>query len=52
VHAAVVTSFDAPPSYQEFKVPTRHGADEVLVDVVASPPGSLAGGRLALHKYR
>jgi NADPH:quinone reductase-like Zn-dependent oxidoreductase len=36
VHAAVVTSFDAPPSYQEFKVPTPQGADAVLVDVVAS----------------
>jgi NADPH:quinone reductase-like Zn-dependent oxidoreductase len=36
VHAAVVTSFDAPPSYQEFKVPTPRGADEVLVGVVAS----------------
>jgi NADPH:quinone reductase-like Zn-dependent oxidoreductase len=36
MHAAVVTSFDAPPSYQEFKVPTPQGADEVLVDVVAS----------------
>jgi NADPH:quinone reductase-like Zn-dependent oxidoreductase len=36
MHAAVVTSFDEPPSYQEFKVPTAQGADEVLVDVVAS----------------
>jgi NADPH:quinone reductase-like Zn-dependent oxidoreductase len=36
MHAAVVTSFDAPPSYREFTVPTPHGADEVLVDVVAS----------------
>ena len=36
MHAAVVTSFDAPPSYREFTVPTPQGADEVLVDVVAS----------------
>jgi len=36
MHAAVVTSFDAPPSYQEFPTPTPHGSDEELVDVVAS----------------
>jgi len=36
MHAAVVTSFDAPPSYQEFPTPTARGSDEVLVDVVAS----------------
>jgi NADPH:quinone reductase-like Zn-dependent oxidoreductase len=36
MHAAVVTSFDASPSYREFTVPTPQGADEVLVDVVAS----------------
>jgi NADPH:quinone reductase-like Zn-dependent oxidoreductase len=36
MHAAVVTSFDEPPSYQEFEIPTPQGADEVLVDVVAS----------------
>jgi NADPH:quinone reductase-like Zn-dependent oxidoreductase len=36
VHAAVVTSFDIPPSYQEFPTPTPHGSDEELVDVVAS----------------
>jgi NADPH:quinone reductase-like Zn-dependent oxidoreductase len=36
VHAAVVTSFAAPPSYREFVVPTPRSADEVLVDVVAS----------------
>jgi NADPH:quinone reductase-like Zn-dependent oxidoreductase len=36
MHAAVVTSFDEPPSYREFKVPTPQGTDEVLVDVVAS----------------
>jgi NADPH:quinone reductase-like Zn-dependent oxidoreductase len=32
----VVTSFDVPPSYQEFPTPTPHGSDEVLVDVVAA----------------
>ncbi|MGA7465192.1 MAG: zinc-binding alcohol dehydrogenase family protein, partial [Mycobacterium sp.] len=36
MHAAVVTSFDRPPSYQEFPAPTPHGSDEELVDVVAS----------------
>jgi NADPH:quinone reductase-like Zn-dependent oxidoreductase len=34
--AAVVTSFDLPPSYQEFPVPTPGGPNEVLVDVLAS----------------
>jgi NADPH:quinone reductase-like Zn-dependent oxidoreductase len=36
MYAAVVTSFDTPPSYQEFPTPTPHGSDKVLVDVVAS----------------
>ena len=36
MYAAVVTTFDAPPSYQEFPAPIPHGADQVLVDVVAS----------------
>jgi NADPH:quinone reductase-like Zn-dependent oxidoreductase len=36
MHAAVVTTFDAPPSYQEFPTPTPKDSDEVLVDVVAS----------------
>ncbi len=36
MHAAVVTSFDAPPSYRQFEVPTPQGAGEVLVDVLAS----------------
>jgi NADPH:quinone reductase-like Zn-dependent oxidoreductase len=36
MYAAVVTSFDAPPSYREFPTPTPQGASEVLVDVVAS----------------
>jgi NADPH:quinone reductase-like Zn-dependent oxidoreductase len=36
MYAAVVTSFDAPPSYQEFPTPTPQGSDEVLVDVVAA----------------
>jgi NADPH:quinone reductase-like Zn-dependent oxidoreductase len=36
MYAAVVTSFDVPPSYQEFPTPTPHGSDEVLVDVVAA----------------
>ncbi|MDT7722865.1 MAG: hypothetical protein QOE94_3876, partial [Mycobacterium sp.] len=36
MYAAVVTSFDVPPSYQEFPTPTPQGSDEVLVDVVAA----------------
>jgi NADPH:quinone reductase-like Zn-dependent oxidoreductase len=36
MHAAVVTSFDAPPSYREFPTPTPQDPNEVLVDVVAS----------------
>jgi NADPH:quinone reductase-like Zn-dependent oxidoreductase len=36
MYAAVVTSFDTPPSYQEFPTPRPHGSDEELVDVVAS----------------
>jgi NADPH:quinone reductase-like Zn-dependent oxidoreductase len=36
MHAAVITSFDEPPSYREFADPAPQGADEVLVDVLAS----------------
>src|SRR6201996_7097556 len=36
MHAAVVTSFDAPPSYREFPTPVAAGADQLRVDVVAS----------------
>jgi NADPH:quinone reductase-like Zn-dependent oxidoreductase len=36
MHAAVVTSFDAPPAYQDFPTPTACGSNQVLVDVVAS----------------
>ena len=36
MHAAVVTSFDEPPIFREFPVPTPGSANEVLVDVVAS----------------
>jgi NADPH:quinone reductase-like Zn-dependent oxidoreductase len=36
MHAAVVTSFDTPPAFGEFPVPTPDSANEVLVDVVAS----------------
>ena len=34
--AAVVSSFDAPPRYQEFPVPVPAGGDEMLVDVLAA----------------
>jgi NADPH:quinone reductase-like Zn-dependent oxidoreductase len=36
MHAAVITSFDGPPTYREFADPAPRGADEVLVDVLAS----------------
>jgi NADPH:quinone reductase-like Zn-dependent oxidoreductase len=36
MHAAVVTSFDAPPSYREFPVPVPADSAQLLVDVVAS----------------
>jgi NADPH:quinone reductase-like Zn-dependent oxidoreductase len=35
MHAAVVTSFDAPPRYQEFPTPVPTDEDEILVDVLA-----------------
>jgi len=36
MRAAVVTSFDAPPTCQDFPTPTPRTPDEVLVDVVAA----------------
>src|ERR1700733_15926487 len=36
MRAAVVTSFGTPPTCQDFPAPTPQGADEVLVDVIAS----------------
>jgi NADPH:quinone reductase-like Zn-dependent oxidoreductase len=36
MRAAVVTSFDAPPSCQKFPTPAPQTADEVLVDVIAA----------------
>src|SRR5580700_950749 len=35
MHAAVVTSFDEPPHYQELAVPLPTTADQILVDVLA-----------------
>jgi NADPH:quinone reductase-like Zn-dependent oxidoreductase len=35
MHAAVVTSFDEPPHYQEFEVRQPTSDDEIAVDVVA-----------------
>jgi NADPH:quinone reductase-like Zn-dependent oxidoreductase len=35
MHAAVVTSFDEPPHYQEFETPQPSDDDETLVDVLA-----------------
>jgi NADPH:quinone reductase-like Zn-dependent oxidoreductase len=36
MHAAVVTSFDAPPQYAEFEDPVAASPDEILVDVLAA----------------
>src|SRR5271156_6022742 len=36
MHAAVVTTFDAAPRYQEFPVPVPSGGGEMLVDVLAA----------------
>jgi NADPH:quinone reductase-like Zn-dependent oxidoreductase len=36
MHAAVVTSFDAPPRYLEFPIPVPHGENEIVVDVLAA----------------
>ncbi len=36
MHAAVITSFDEPPSYREFADPVPNGVDDVLVDVLAA----------------
>ena len=38
MNAAVVTSFDEPPHYQQFDVPQPRTRDEVLVDVLAVGP--------------
>ena len=35
MHAAVVTSFDEPPHYQEFELPQAKSDDEIVVDVLA-----------------
>jgi NADPH:quinone reductase-like Zn-dependent oxidoreductase len=35
MHAAVVTSFDEPPHYQQFETPQPANDDETLVDVLA-----------------
>jgi NADPH:quinone reductase-like Zn-dependent oxidoreductase len=36
MNAAVVTSFDEPPHYQQFEVPQPAGPEEILVDVLAA----------------
>jgi NADPH:quinone reductase-like Zn-dependent oxidoreductase len=36
MHAAVVTTFDAPPAYREFPNPTPQTPDDMVVDVIAS----------------
>ena len=44
MNAAVVTSFDKPPHYQQFDVP-QPGNDEVLVDVLAVGPAPAGAER-------
>jgi NADPH:quinone reductase-like Zn-dependent oxidoreductase len=36
MHAAVVTSFDAPPRYSEYPAPVAEGENEMVVDVLAA----------------
>lgn len=36
MHAAVVTTFDKPPSYREFPSPTTQNPNEIVVDVIAA----------------
>ena len=36
MYAAVVTSFDAPPSYRAYPEPVARGKDEMVVDVLAA----------------
>ncbi len=36
MHAAVVRSFDAPPSYETFQAPQPSGEEEIVVDVIAA----------------
>jgi len=36
MHAAVVTSFDAPPRYQDHPEPVARGRDEMVVEVLAA----------------
>src|SRR6476619_35477 len=36
MNAAVVSSFDAAPRYQEFPVPAPSGETELLIDVIAA----------------
>ncbi len=36
MRAAVVTSFDTPPTYRDFPTPAPQTADEVLIDVIAT----------------
>jgi NADPH:quinone reductase-like Zn-dependent oxidoreductase len=36
MHAAVVTTFDAPPAYRQFPNPAARAPDEMIIDVIAS----------------
>ncbi|UGT67342.1 zinc-binding alcohol dehydrogenase family protein [Nocardia gipuzkoensis] len=36
MHAAIVTSFDAPPQYGEYPTPVAQGENEMVVDVLAA----------------
>ncbi len=55
MHAAVVTSFDEPPHYQEFDVPTPGDDGQELVDVLAvglHPRVRTDAAGQALHEHR
>ena len=51
MHAAVVTSFDSPPTYQEFAEPVAQRPDEQVVDVVAAALFPLARSKAAGAHY-
>ncbi|WP_033442172.1 quinone oxidoreductase family protein [Saccharothrix sp. NRRL B-16314] len=51
MHAAVVTSFDAPPQYGEYATPVAAGEDELVVEVLAAGLHRLVKGRASGRHY-
>jgi NADPH:quinone reductase-like Zn-dependent oxidoreductase len=51
MHAALVTSFDRPPSYETVDDPEATGDDEVVVDVLAAALHNTVRGRAAGRHY-